>query len=57
MAAFELNSHDLARVGGNKGFLPSPLGEGPGMRAYESGNLFSYLCGVGGEWHSKTNIV
>jgi hypothetical protein len=26
------------------------------MRGYESGNLFSYLCGAGGEWHSETNI-
>ena len=24
------------------------------MKAYKSGNLFSYLCGLGGEWHSKT---
>jgi hypothetical protein len=24
------------------------------MSAYEPGNLFSYMCGAGGEWHSKT---
>jgi hypothetical protein len=24
------------------------------MRAYYNGNLFSYFCGAGGEWHSKT---
>jgi hypothetical protein len=32
-----------------------PLGEGPGMRAYER-NLFSNLCFVGGAWHSTTII-
>src|SRR5882672_3395275 len=49
---------ELARPGASRrevsGFPPSPLGEGLGMRAYESGNLFSYLCGVGEKWHSKT---